>query len=188
MKLKKLREICYRAGTINRWPTIRMRREQSIAEHSHLTTVIAMAIMDVLEIKEPRIMKNVLESALMHDMDEIYTGDIPAPVKEIVKSAMVNATLEQRRMIDDNPVEDFFVPEKPADTEVAIIVGLADIVEAQLFLKAESDDPRKGFILEELAKFTDVFFDKLKKYRPDEFVCSLESKIRGLLLNYPEKI
>jgi 5'-deoxynucleotidase YfbR-like HD superfamily hydrolase len=69
-RLYKLRE----AASVERFHTARTLRRQSVGEHSFNVAMIIQAI-------APGVRKNALLGALYHDLPEIATGDIPAPVK-----------------------------------------------------------------------------------------------------------
>ncbi|MCK4898577.1 MAG: HD domain-containing protein [Anaerolineales bacterium] len=53
-------------------------RPQSLAEHTFDVTMIARAIAKIAGVDDYEIIK----AALLHDLDEIVTGDIPTPTKE----------------------------------------------------------------------------------------------------------
>lgn len=72
-----------RLSLIKRWGIIKMSREQSVAEHSYNTAIIAMKLYDILEGESCCVPKNkLIVDALLHDCGEIYTGDIPSPAKD----------------------------------------------------------------------------------------------------------
>jgi len=69
---------------VPRWCIVDTIKNQSVAEHSYNVTVIAMAIYDQIRlyINETGNLKiNILEKALLHDIKESITGDIPSPMK-----------------------------------------------------------------------------------------------------------
>ena len=63
-----------RGGTIKRYHTLETIGEQSVGTHSWGVAII-------LQYLEPDISKTAIMKALTHDVAELYTGDIPAPVK-----------------------------------------------------------------------------------------------------------
>jgi 5'-deoxynucleotidase len=72
-----------RMKTIGRWSLMRSVTPENVAEHSHMTAVIAHALAvirrDVLGIEcDPNA---VAAAALYHDASEILTGDLPTPIK-----------------------------------------------------------------------------------------------------------
>jgi 5'-deoxynucleotidase YfbR-like HD superfamily hydrolase len=72
-ELENLSEIL-RGGTIKRYHTLEIIGEQSVASHSWGVAII-------VEYLDPEINKNTVLKALTHDVAELSTGDIPAPVK-----------------------------------------------------------------------------------------------------------
>ncbi|KKN27334.1 hypothetical protein LCGC14_0865590 [marine sediment metagenome] len=66
-----------RASGVTRWHIVRTVAPQSLAEHTFDVTMIARAIAKIAGYDDYEIMK----AAMLHDLDEIYTGDIPTPTK-----------------------------------------------------------------------------------------------------------
>jgi 5'-deoxynucleotidase YfbR-like HD superfamily hydrolase len=66
-----------RASGVTRWHIVRMVRPQSLAEHTFDVVMVARAIASIAGIDDYEIIK----AALLHDLDEIVTGDIPTPTK-----------------------------------------------------------------------------------------------------------
>jgi len=62
------------AGAITRYHTVRTLRHQSIAEHSWAVTMLVLMV-------HPTASPELLKAALVHDVAEIVTGDIPATAK-----------------------------------------------------------------------------------------------------------
>jgi len=67
-----------RASGVMRWHIVRTIRPQSLAEHTFDVVMIARAIAKIAGVNDYEITK----AALLHDLDEIVTGDIPTPTKE----------------------------------------------------------------------------------------------------------
>ncbi len=68
---------------INRWGLMRNTEQENIQEHSHMVAVIAHALAvirrDVLHLDADP--DKAATAALYHDAPEIFTGDLPTPVK-----------------------------------------------------------------------------------------------------------
>jgi 5'-deoxynucleotidase YfbR-like HD superfamily hydrolase len=62
------------ASQITRWHTKRTLRTQSIAEHT-------FGVVSILTTIHPGASSHLLMAALVHDLAELETGDVPAPVK-----------------------------------------------------------------------------------------------------------
>lgn len=65
--------VVYDAGMIERFHTCRTTRRQTVGEHSWGVAMVLMHICD------PSV--NLLKAAMLHDVPELVTGDIPAPAK-----------------------------------------------------------------------------------------------------------
>ncbi len=63
-----------RGGAIKRYHTLETIGEQSVASHS-------WGVAMILQYLEPNVSKEAILRALTHDVAELFTGDIPAPVK-----------------------------------------------------------------------------------------------------------
>ena len=63
-----------RGGAIKRYHTLEIIGEQSVATHSWGVAII-------LQFLEPNVSKQAILRALTHDVAELFTGDVPAPVK-----------------------------------------------------------------------------------------------------------
>jgi hypothetical protein len=66
-----------RASGVTRWHIVRTVRPQSLAEHTFDVVMIARAVAKIAGYDDYEIIK----AALLHDLDEIITGDIPTPTK-----------------------------------------------------------------------------------------------------------
>ena len=73
---------------VYRFSTCRTSRRESIAEHSYYTALYVMFICDWLG--DPQLMAEALPKALMHDMEEARTGDIPRPFKYLSRELKEN--------------------------------------------------------------------------------------------------
>lgn len=67
-----------RASGVTRWHIVRTVRPQSLAEHTFDVVMIARAVAKMSGVDDYEIIK----AALLHDLDEIVTGDIPTPTKQ----------------------------------------------------------------------------------------------------------
>jgi len=67
-----------RASGVTRWHIVRTVRPQSLAEHTFDVVMIARAVAKIAGVDDYEIIK----AALLHDLDEIVTGDIPTPTKQ----------------------------------------------------------------------------------------------------------
>ena len=72
-----------RMKNITRWSLMRNSFEENVQEHSHMVAVIAHALALIRRdiYKKPCDPDRAASAALFHDASEIYTGDMPTPVK-----------------------------------------------------------------------------------------------------------
>ena len=88
---RKLAETHYTLllSTIKRWIKIEMARDQSVAEHSFNVGVLALSLYDFMQQDVPHNSferTSIMEWSMVHDLDEIETGDIPADFKNAVRA------------------------------------------------------------------------------------------------------
>jgi len=109
-----------RLQEVKRFPICHTNREQSVAEHSFNVTMIALTLVE--DENDHDLKLEVLLYSLLHDMDEVYTGDIPSSFKRRLRAECPSVI----KLLDG----DKFVP-----PEVKSIVKLADCLEAIYFLR-----------------------------------------------------
>lgn len=82
------------------WLLRGVRDVESVADHSYGVAFIAMLLADLAQARgmEPNVEK-VLRMALLHDLTEARTGDLPATIKRYVESSTLQAMDE--RIADD---------------------------------------------------------------------------------------
>jgi hypothetical protein len=139
-----LQEVAH-LSNIKRWAIARMNRTQSVAEHSYNVAMIAGAIVDAIpsNVKSNGLREYVINWALVHDLPEVYTGDIPTPMKKYIsegvdamEEAMFPLYAEMKRHKSD---------------EVSAICKAADIMEATMYCRTHCDDPRCSDIASEMS-------------------------------------
>lgn len=73
-----------RAQYVNRWNTVHLTHSQSLAEHSFNVAMITQELCDLLGYGDTDTGLAV-GYALLHDIDEVVTGDIPTPTKRRIE-------------------------------------------------------------------------------------------------------
>lgn len=76
-----------RAGHIKRWHNVNVAREQTVAEHSYMVTLIALHMFDrAVGVKDdPVTALHVILRAMFHDSPEVVAGDMPTPAKRFMR-------------------------------------------------------------------------------------------------------
>lgn len=141
MKIDLLK--CLRIGDVPRWSIVPMTRQQSVAEHSYNVWLITRVLYDILYPTPHNSMERALtlEYALVHDLAEVVTGDIPSPAKRVIEDeapGLLNK-LEEKSL-------QFIYPDAvklirgAQNTPGQAIVKLADCVEALVFVSKFGTD------------------------------------------------
>lgn len=141
-----------RAGHVKRWHTVNTTREQTIAEHQYLVTIIAMELFGKLAGKmgmgHGEHWLSLIAAAMFHDAPEVRYGDFPSPAKRHI-----------REITGGDLVEDVFesldkglMPELPYiggdDSLVRHFVHMADAIESAHWIS----EHRAGAHAEAVAK------------------------------------
>jgi 5'-deoxynucleotidase len=122
-----------RASHTKRWTIVNTARTQTIAEHSFNVAMVAEKLAEAIGWDVVINRENFLHLqtwALMHDIVEVFTGDLPTPFKRELKN----------RGTDIEAVEDELAPgygdlaDMAEGTDYGMIVKLADMLEAIWFL------------------------------------------------------
>lgn len=132
----------YRLKYIERWSLMRNTSRENVAEHSFhvaLTTHMLCTIATEIFHKEVDTSKAV-SLALFHDATEIFTGDIPTPVKHHNPRILANFReiehLAAERLIDMIPsaIRHVYEPliQPPVDNELKRYVKAADLIDAYI--------------------------------------------------------
>lgn len=109
-----------RASHVKRWHIVETLRPQTVAEHTFNVMVTAEEIVKVLNMNET-IRNEVMQYALVHDIAEVVTGDIPTPVKQVLNSELC-------------VVESHAIPLPEVRNTSKDIVKLADLLESIVFI------------------------------------------------------
>ena len=116
--------------------------DYTIGEHSYRVACIAMAICDEynknIKLKKNKInTEEVLRKALLHDMEETETGDLPSPIKKIgnLKAELRFAGEKiMKNLLKDSPLEKFYLKlwVEDKDEESGEVIKIADKLEGLL--------------------------------------------------------
>lgn len=116
--------------------------DYTIGEHSYRVACLAMAICDeynkTAKRKKDKInVEETLRKALLHDMEETETGDLPSPIKKIgnLKEELRKAgKLLMKNILKGSPLEDYYLKmwEEDKDNESGEVIKVADKLEGLL--------------------------------------------------------
>jgi 5'-deoxynucleotidase len=126
----KIREILRSAHT-RRWNIVRTFRDQNVAEHQYLVTMIARDMAKIVGIR-PSDVVLLTEWCLMHDTPEALTGDLPTGTKKAIR---LHINFDE---IEDSTSQDYARLRKSIHgTAIEIVAKLADLMEGIVFLQNE---------------------------------------------------
>lgn len=109
---------------VTRYHTVQTLQRETVGHHSHGVALICLVL-------DPNASANLLRAALVHDLAEQHTGDIPSPAKRQYGIGQQVDELEQRLLAEYG----FAMPNlTPAE---ARILKLADIAQGALFCVRE---------------------------------------------------
>ena len=114
----------YDAQHVKRWSLVATTAESTVASHSFNVAVLAMAIRKQMRNTIDIDVKDVCYYAILHDIDEVFTGDIPTPTK----TAMRAQGVEPNTLFPGQEVAE------PTD-KVRAVVKMADLIEKRAVWK-----------------------------------------------------
>jgi len=146
----------YRLQHIERWSLMRNTNRENVAEHSFHVALIAHALGTIArEIFRKDANPELLAAyALFHDATEVFTGDIPTPVKHhnprILSNFREIEALAADRLAATVPEElrEAYGPligRKPADPELERLLKAADLLDAYLKCVSETSAGNRDF-------------------------------------------
>lgn len=147
MKLKEAAKLLGACDT-KRWTIVRVSREQTVAEHQYRVWVLATSLYDHLMDGTPH---NSFEReavgfwALVHDADEIWTGDLPSPIKSLLEYLSPGILKKLKdKVLDDNLPQVAASMRGIESTYAATVVKIAECVEALTYYRTYSyDSPQR---------------------------------------------
>jgi len=126
---------------VTRWHMVRTGRDQTVADHSWAVTVLALRMAE--ELVAPLTVDeraDLMVYALLHDIHEIETGDLPTPAKTTLEEAGLGHAI---RALEEAFWQNRGVPFPTWGSwgRISTLVAAADKMEAALFYKREGPDP-----------------------------------------------
>jgi 5'-deoxynucleotidase len=133
----------YRLQYIERWSLMRNTTSENVAEHSYHVALIAHALGSIAReiFKRDINPDEVVTYALFHDATEVFTGDIPTPVKHHNPRLLANfreiEALAAERLLATVPpeLEETYRPlliGKPTNPELEKLLKAADLIDAYI--------------------------------------------------------
>lgn len=121
-----------RVGHVKRWHNVNTAREQTLAEHSYMVTVIAIHLSRKI-IGDEKFTASVAFAALFHDAAEVVLGDSPTPAKRFIREFTKDPKIFERMELALMPKIPYTLDELQAG-DTASFVKMADKIEAAYFI------------------------------------------------------
>jgi 5'-deoxynucleotidase len=125
----------YRLRYIERWSLMRNTVKENVAEHSFHVAILTHALCTIAnEVFKSDIATNeAVSMALFHDVTEVFTGDIPTPVKHQNPEILSNF-----RKIEEISADKLFsmIPPELQPMYKPLVTGKSDQTELRRYVKA----------------------------------------------------
>ena len=146
----------YRLQHIERWSLMRSTTKENVAEHSFHTALLAHALGTIARDVFGRSVDpdKAAAYALFHDASEVFTGDIPTPVKHhnprVLSSFREIEALAADRLLSMVPDElqaayGPLMKRQPGDAELERLLKAADLLDAYLKCVSELSAGNREF-------------------------------------------
>ena len=153
MKTGSFYALLFRMSYIHRWGLMDCDRKETLAEHAMQVAVLthALAVIGTTRFGRTYSPERLATAALYHDMSEIYTGDLPTPVKyynpEITKAYKeLEKTAEEKLLsMQDEKTREHFSALLDLNDEEKRILKTADKLTAYLKCQKELSRNNRDF-------------------------------------------
>tara|TARA_Y100000034_G_scaffold33928_1_gene41487 strand:- start:9403 stop:10071 length:669 start_codon:yes stop_codon:yes gene_type:complete len=129
----------FKMVNVNRFLGKKLDCPYSIGEHSYRVACLSMAIVDAYnkENKEKINLEEVLRKALIHDMEETITGDVPSPVKKLgnMREELRKVSyIIMEKILSSSPLPDLYLKmwKEDKDGKTGEVISYADKLEGLL--------------------------------------------------------
>jgi len=129
---------------VPRWSIARRIKDQSVAEHTFYAIYYTHVICVELKLDRENTLK-AMELAVYHDMEEIFTGDIPGPAKRILAKEEGYHTHITPHVKKNIPT--YFTGNEINNNNVVHIVKMASLVDEAMWMATESQLGNKSLNL-----------------------------------------
>ena len=138
-----------RLQDIKRWTVVSTTRQQSVAEHTCTVFFLTIEIATRLGVPFNSLqMAGIGMRAMLHDIDEIFTGDIPTPAKRRMNRKARNSL----HVIADQQV---------ASEQAKLIVKMADWIETTEFIYQYASGVHADQVVNKMMEEREIFMGGL---------------------------
>lgn len=127
------------AQHVKRWSLVATTAESNVASHSFNVAVIAVAIRRAMRNTIHFTSQEVCYYALLHDIDEVFTGDLPTPTKAAIRFQGV----EPNELFEGQG-------EKQPPDHIKAIIKVADLIDNWFFISEHGAGVRARIAADEV--------------------------------------
>lgn len=139
---REIRDVAF----IKRWSIVRTLRDQSVSEHSYNVTMYTNDICVILGLPDA-VTLAALRYALWHDVDEIFSGDVPGPNKRALLGSDARPKWDGQlwewlaktfgKRVRERMGLEVCLPTSKSEETVKLVVKLADWLDAAMEMATE---------------------------------------------------
>jgi 5'-deoxynucleotidase len=139
-----------RSGHVTRWHSVRTSRDQTLAEHHYMVTRISNRLAREIfgsELSDSGLLQ-IMEYASLHDTPELLMGDLPSPLKRHIEQ--ISGEINPIEQIEREIAPWLFQMKEEMqqnNPEYLLIVKLADIIDALVFISEEGIGAHAGQVI-----------------------------------------
>jgi 5'-deoxynucleotidase YfbR-like HD superfamily hydrolase len=132
---------------IKRYNSLDVVHEESVAEHTYMVSIISRYLCDIFGIRDRSKILRILEMSLIHDVGEIYVGDVLHSVKRMfpdIKKAYKFAELKSLELTfskSSDDMKDYYknllIEFEESKTLESLVVRLADLISVYVYAMRE---------------------------------------------------
>lgn len=130
-----------RACHVKRWTIVKVTREQTVAEHQYRVWALSMSLYDHIMTTSHNSFEreSVGRWALVHDAEEIWTGDLPSTTKLVLESLSPGITKKLRERVLTSNLPGLAAEVRGLEnTFAAMVVKIAECVETLAYYRMHS--------------------------------------------------
>ena len=125
--MKDLRTLSH----VPRWGVLRVIHRQSVADHSYYVTMYASLLAETEQLDD-KDLAILLRYCLVHDLPEVFTSDIPGPIKRVSVDQDKMSSYEDKGMLERFG----FKVEKPSQ-RLCTLAKIADLLDEICYCHSE---------------------------------------------------
>lgn len=132
---KKLIDNLYGFVDVFRYSRLHLLHRQNVAEHSYNVAVMTLDLLEQCDTATLQEKYDILAAALLHDFEELYTGDIISPIKNKIDNMEEIEDNAVRQVLPDHLIKYWLMSRE----EHCSVIKVVDLLERIEFCKKEKE-------------------------------------------------